>query len=119
MDIVDKLCKFVERRYNYPSSTWFYEHVETTIGEIFDIKDLMDNLSSDKPVDTFTYFSMALDDDQVYPFIVQDDKQILALGYIVESEMKLLYLTDGLKIIINELNLIEISKECVQRETVG
>ncbi|WP_414052043.1 SAUGI family uracil-DNA glycosylase inhibitor [Macrococcus animalis] len=119
MNISDQLCKFVEKQFNYPESTWFYEHVETTLGEIFDIKDLLNNLSSDKKVDTFTYFSMGLDDDQAYPFIVQDDKQILALGYIVEAEMKCLYLTDGKNILKNELNQIGAYEECVLRETVG
>lgn len=62
---------------------------------------------------------MALDDDQVYPFVVQDDQQILALGYIEEAEMKLLYLTDGKNILKNELDQIGTFEECVLRETVG
>ena len=119
MSLSEQLCKFVERRFKYLNDIWYFEHVETTLGEIFDSKDLYEDLSADKEVDTFTYFSMTLDDEHVYPFIVQDDKQIIAMGYIEEEELKLIYLTDGRSIFVDELHLLETNKERVQNETVG
>jgi len=119
MSLSEQLCKFVERRFKYLNDIWYFEHVETTLGEIFDSKDLSGDLSADKEVDTFTYFSMTLDDEHVYPFIVQDDKQIIAMGYIEEEELKLIYLTDGKSIFVNELHLLNTNKESVQNETVG
>lgn len=119
MSLSEQLCKFVERRFKYLNDIWYFEHVETTLGEIFDSKDLSGDLSADKEVDTFTYFSMTLDDEQVYPFIVQDDDQIIAMGYVEEEEVKLIYLTDGRSIFIDELHLLDTNKESVQNETVG
>lgn len=119
MSLSEQLCKFVEKRFKYLNDIWYFEHVETTLGEIFDSKELSGDLSADKEVDTFTYFSMTLDDEHVYPFIVQDDDQIIAMGYVEEEEVKLIYLTDGKSIFIDELHLLDTNKESVQNETVG
>lgn len=56
MSLSEQLCKFVERRFKYLNDIWYFEHVETTLGEIFDGKDLYGDLSADKEVDTSPIF---------------------------------------------------------------
>ena len=113
MSISERLCKFVEKRFNYLSDVWYFEHVETTLGEILDSEYLTGKLTPDKEVDSFTYFSMILDDEHVYPFIIIEKEQIISLGYIEESEMKLMYLSDGHTILIDHLETLNLEKEMI------
>lgn len=80
---------------------------------------LSQTLDPHKEVESFTYYSLSMDDIIVYPFVIKDEHSIIAIGYIDNARMELLYLNDGSNTIIDKLDLLNLKKEVISIGNLG
>ena len=88
----------------YPESNWSYPHVTTTLDEVFDDIVLPQTLASHKELESFTYYSLGTND-------IKDEYSLVAIGFIEDTHVEVLYLNDVSNMVINSLDLLNFKRE--------
>ncbi|OHS45004.1 hypothetical protein HMPREF3270_12795 [Staphylococcus sp. HMSC65H10] len=87
---------------------WECESIEEVAGNILPDQYVRLGPLTNKILHTYTYYSDTLHENHIYPFILYYQKQLIAIGYIDETnDMDFLYLHNTVMPLLDQRHLLE------------
>ncbi|WP_070867271.1 SAUGI family uracil-DNA glycosylase inhibitor, partial [Staphylococcus sp. HMSC65H10] len=104
-----QLKHYITNLFSLPQDEkWECESIEEVAGNILPDQYVRLGPLTNKILHTYTYYSDTLHENHIYPFILYYQKQLIAIGYIDETnDMDFLYLHNTVMPLLDQRHLLE------------
>ncbi|ATH58874.1 MULTISPECIES: SAUGI family uracil-DNA glycosylase inhibitor [Staphylococcus] len=108
MTLEQQLKHYITNLFKLPKDEkWECESIEEIADHILPDQYVRLGPLSNKILQTYTYYSDTLHESNIYPFILYYQKQLIAIGYIVENhDMDFLYLHNTIMPLLDQRYLL-------------
>ncbi|MCJ1778300.1 SAUGI family uracil-DNA glycosylase inhibitor [Mammaliicoccus sciuri] len=109
MTLEQQLKHYITNLFKLPKDEkWECESIEEIADHILPDQYVRLGPLSNKILQTYTYYSDTLHESNIYPFILYYQKQLIAIGYIDETNnMDFLYLHNTVMPLLDQRHLLE------------
>ncbi len=109
MTLEQQLKHYITNLFKLPKDEkWECESIEEIADHILPDQYVKLGPLSNKILQTYTYYSDTLHESNIYPFILYYQKQLIAIGYIDETnDMDFLYLHNTVMPLLDQRHLLE------------
>ncbi|MCE5739279.1 MULTISPECIES: SAUGI family uracil-DNA glycosylase inhibitor [Staphylococcaceae] len=109
MTLEQQLKHYITNLFKLPKDEkWECESIEEIADHILPDQYVRLGPLSNKILQTYTYYSDTLHESNIYPFILYYQKQLIAIGYIDETnDMDFLYLHNTVMPLLDQRHLLE------------
>ncbi|MDK7925682.1 MAG: SAUGI family uracil-DNA glycosylase inhibitor [Staphylococcus simulans] len=109
MTLEQQLKHYITNLFSLPQDEkWECESIEEVAGNILPDQYVRLGPLTNKILHTYTYYSDTLHENHIYPFILYYQKQLIAIGYIDETnDMDFLYLHNTVMPLLDQRHLLE------------
>ncbi|QRN91308.1 hypothetical protein JRU67_00215 [Mammaliicoccus sciuri] len=109
MTLEQQLKHYITNLFKLPrDEKWECESIEEVADHILPDQYVRLGPLSNKILQTYTYYSDTLHESHIYPFILYYQKQLIAIGYIDETnDMDFLYLHNTVMPLLDQRHLLE------------
>ncbi|WP_025907480.1 SAUGI family uracil-DNA glycosylase inhibitor [Mammaliicoccus sciuri] len=109
MTLEQQLKHYITNLFKLPKDEkWECESIEEIADHILPDQYVRLGPLSNKILQTYTYYSDTLQESNIYPFILYYQKQLIAIGYIDETnDMDFLYLHNTVMPLLDQRHLLE------------
>ncbi len=109
MTLEQQLKHYITNLFSLPQDEkWECESIEEIADYILPDQYVRLGPLSNKILQTYTYYSDTLHESNIYPFILYYQKQLIAIGYIDETnDMDFLYLHNTVMPLLDQRHLLE------------
>ncbi|MCU7557960.1 SAUGI family uracil-DNA glycosylase inhibitor [Macrococcus capreoli] len=109
--IKNNLTHYVEKIHHLLPQEYLTEFVQLGIQEIaLDPNDIPSRLKG-TTIDTHTFYSPLLMEENIYSFIASYKGKIILIGYLNDDYQRYFYVNDTKETLFNELHLLNLTEE--------
>src|SRR5699024_6417605 len=108
MTLEQQLKHYITNLFSLPQDEkWECESIEEVAGNILPDQYVRLGPLTNKILHTYTYYSDTLHENHIYPFILYYQKQLIAIGYIDETnDINFLYLHNTVMPILDQIHIL-------------
>ena len=108
MTLSKQLKTYITERFKLNhQETWACKTVDAVAEDVLPEKYIKNIPLEHKILNTFTYYNDELHEISIYPFLCYLDKELIAIGYLDNFDLDLIFLNDTHQIIIDERYLLQ------------